>query len=180
MGGGRVVGSPTRRAICGGVVFSAVALLAGKAAAELIIPDEAADRILVLKGARRLTLLRAGRGLASFPIALGPHPVGPKRHRGDGRTPEGLYRIDARNRQSRFHRSLRLSYPNAEDLARAGGDPAMTGGDICIHGLPESYGPYDPGAFYHDWTEGCIAVGNLAIEAIWARVDIGTAVEIRP
>ena len=54
-----------------------------------------ADRILVLKGKRELQLLRGEVMLKSYPIALGPHPKGPKRRFGDGRTPEGVYVIDA-------------------------------------------------------------------------------------
>jgi murein L,D-transpeptidase YafK len=139
-----------------------------------------ADRILVLKSARKLLLLRHGTVLRSYPIALGPHAVGPKRARGDGRTPEGVYMIDGRNPRSRYHLALHISYPNAADRAHATAVQADPGGAIFIHGLPAWYGPGDPGRFYKDWTEGCISVGNTAIEQIWAAVPDGTPIEVRP
>ncbi|HEX7970591.1 MAG TPA: L,D-transpeptidase, partial [Stellaceae bacterium] len=61
---------------------------------------------------------------------------------------------------------------------RAHAAGVLPGGDIEIHGMPSSYGHFDPVAFFGDWTDGCIAVGNRAIEVIWASVGIGTPVEI--
>ena len=123
-----------------------------------------------------LLLVVDGVVLSTYATALGSHPEGPKSRRGDGRTPEGMYAVVARNAHSRFHRALRLLYPNALGRARTEGvDP---GGDIMIHGLPESCGWRDPVRLFGDWTEGCIAVGNRAIEEIWNRVADGTRVEI--
>lgn len=118
--------------------------------------------------------------MKSYPIALGRDPLGPKLRIGDGRTPEGVYFIDGRNEASPFHRSLHLSYPTDRDTARARSAGLDPGGDIAIHGMPIEYGRHDPVRFFRDWTDGCIAVGNLAIEEIWALVPDGTPVEIRP
>ncbi len=167
----------TRRLVFGGLTVTAMRLAVPSARAE--IGSERADRVIVLKSERKLLLLRAGAILRSFPIALGACPEGPKRFEGDSRTPEGFYRIDAMNPRSQFRRALHISYPNAEDVRRAREVGMSPGGNIAIHGLPTSYGDYDPIAFFKDWTEGCIAVGNLAIEQIWERVSIGTPVEIR-
>jgi murein L,D-transpeptidase YafK len=139
-----------------------------------------ADRILVLKSKRELLLLRDGTVLKSYPIALGPHPKGPKRRLGDGRTPEGLYIIDYKIRHTPYHLALHISYPNAADKARARALAVSPGGAIVIHGMPAWYGHLDPVRFFRDWTDGCIAVGNIAIEEIWKAVDDGTPVEIRP
>lgn len=144
-------------------------------------PPLKADRILVLKSQRVLELLSHGRVVKTYPIALGEHPVGTKRASGDGRTPEGTYYIDARQPNSRYHLALHISYPNPADKAQAvalGRDP---GGNIMIHGLPAWYrGPLDPEKFYKDWTDGCVSVGDRAIEEIYAAVEIGTPIEIRP
>jgi len=83
------------------------------------------------------------------------------------------------NPQSRFYRALHLSYPNADDLLRAREFGVAPGGDIEIHGLPQGFAHYDPPVFYKDWTDGCIAVSNQSMDAIWTRVALGTAVEIR-
>lgn len=137
------------------------------------------DLILIQKSARRMTLYDDGRAIKTYRIALGFAPVGDKERQGDGRTPQGRYRISHKNPQSQFHLSLKISYPDAEDRAAArlrGEDP---GGDIFIHGTPgrASYGPAEP---IPDWTLGCIAVTNSEIEEIWGLAAVGTAVEIRP
>ena len=139
-----------------------------------------ADRILVEKSARRLTLLRQGRTLKSYRVALGPAPAGRKQCQGDNRTPEGTYRIDARNAGSAYHRSLHVSYPNAQDVANAHRLGCKPGGDIMIHGIKNGYGAIGAAHALSDWTLGCIAVTDQEIEEIWAAVPNGTPVEIRP
>ncbi len=136
------------------------------------------DRIVVIKHERVLRLEYRGDVLKSYPIALGRHWKGAKREKGDGRTPEGVYLIDGRTRVTPYHLALHLSYPNAADRARAGG--RALGGAIFIHGMPARFGRTDPVRFFVDWTNGCISVGNHAIEEIWDVVADGTAVEIRP
>jgi murein L,D-transpeptidase YafK len=118
--------------------------------------------------------------LRSYRVALGGNPVGPKRRRGDGKTPEGLYTITARNSGSAFHRSLRISYPNAADRARARRDGVNPGGDIMIHGLPNGRGYIGKAHRLVDWTDGCIAVTDEEIEEIWRLAPNGTPVQIDP
>ena len=122
-----------------------------------------------------------GRCLAAFALGavgvLGFAPVGPKRQEGDGKTPEGHYRIDWRNPDSRFHRSLHVSYPDAGDVARAAARGVSPGGLIMIHGQPNAL---PAGRVPGDWTDGCIALSNAEIEALWEAVPDGTPIEIRP
>lgn len=139
-----------------------------------------ADRVLVLKSRRLLQLFRDGKVIDAFPIALGREPFGPKQQEGDGRTPEGVYRIDYRSMQTKYTRALHISYPDDNDRQQASAMNVDPGGAIFIHGLPNDYGPSDPPQWYKDWTEGCISVGNLAIVKIWDEVPDGTPVEIRP
>lgn len=135
-----------------------------------------ADRVLVEKAKRSLTLFREGKVLKIFQVALGPNATGHKEKEGDGKTPEGIYRIDWRNPQSKYHRSLHISYPNGDDLARAAKLGLSPGGDIMIHGSPNGSAAPPAG----DWTIGCIAVTDAEIEEIWNSVDDGTQIEIRP
>ena len=133
------------------------------------------------KSRRVLELLRDGKVLKNYPIALGRHPVGTKRVSGDGRTPEGTYYIDALQPDSNYHLALHISYPNATDQAQARARGRDPGGDILVHGLPNWYrGDRDPTRFYKDWTDGCVSVGDRAIEEIYAAVDVGTPIEIKP
>src|SRR5215471_5854362 len=128
---------------------------------------QTADRVVVAKAARTLTLYRGVEVLKTYKIALGRSPDGPKEQEGDGRTPEGVYVIDARNAQSAFHRSLHVSYPNADDRRRAARRQVRPGGAIMIHGLPNGLGGIGAAHRLRDWTEGCIAVTDEEIEEIW-------------
>jgi murein L,D-transpeptidase YafK len=154
--------------------------LAGCVQPPLPATPQMADRVVVLKSQRMLELLRDGRVFASFPVALGRQPGGAKQQEGDGRTPEGVYRIDYKSMQSRYTRALHVSYPDDNDRARAAAMGVDPGGAIFVHGLPPDYGPADPPRWYRDWTEGCIAVGNTAILKIWDAVPDGTPIEILP
>lgn len=134
------------------------------------------DRILIKKEERRLYLMRGDAPFRSYKVALGYQPSGHKQRKGDGRTPEGIYYLDWRSDRSNYRKALHVSYPNAQDRLRAlrkGDDP---GGLIMIHGQPARRGENRTG----DWTFGCIAVSNLAIDEIWSYTSVGTPIEILP
>ena len=149
-------------------------------------------RILVEKTARRLTLFLADAPAMVFPVALGGAPLGPKRAEGDQRTPEGRYFVCTRNEQSRFHLALGLSYPGAADarLALAEGRvDAATAEAICLAEREQRRPPWDTplggfimihggGIARGDWTAGCIALEDAAMDALWPLVPLGTEVEI--
>lgn len=139
-----------------------------------------ADRIVVEKAGRSLTLYRGVEVLKTYKIALGWNPEGAKEQEGDGRTPEGVYVIDGRNAQSAYHRSLHVSYPNAGDRRRAARRQVRPGGAIMIHGLPNGLGALGAAHRVRDWTAGCIAVTDDEIEEIWRMVPNGTRIEIKP
>ena len=163
----------------GGLVL-ADRLQIGRTEPPLVAEPERADRILVEKAARRLTLLRGERVLATYPVSLGFAPVGPKAREGDGRTPEGLYTIAYRNPQSVAHLSLKVSYPSPADAAAARAQGVAPGGDIMIHGLMNGFSWAGRLHRLMDWTQGCVGVTNAEMRAIYARVDVGTPIEIRP
>jgi murein L,D-transpeptidase YafK len=139
-----------------------------------------ADRVVIVKSQRTLTLLRQGKVLKIYKVALGGEPRGPKTRQGDNKTPEGLYTIDSRNPHSQFHLALHISYPNAADRVRAKERGVDPGGAIMIHGLPRGFAALGPLHRQTDWTEGCVAVTNAEIEEIWSLVPLGTTVEIKP
>lgn len=131
-------------------------------------------RLHVLKGERLLRLEAGNHVVREYQIGLGFTPEGPKLHQGDGRTPEGLYRIDRRNPQSAYHLALGVSYPSREDRVRAWARGRSPGGDIFLHGSPNGMDPEPAG----DWTRGCIAVRNEEIEEIWRLVPTGCQILI--
>ena len=131
--------------------------------------------VRVYKAERLMELWHNDQLLRTFTVELGGEPYGHKTTRGDRRTPEGLYYIDRRNSESRFHLSLGISYPNAADIAQATRRGVSPGGDIFIHGR----GPWFQFA-QGDWTEGCIAVSDYEIEEIYAMVRDRTPIVILP
>jgi murein L,D-transpeptidase YafK len=164
------------------VLIGAAALVCNapaRAETNLAVPDHA-DSVLVDKSDRKLYLLKAGRVLRAFDVSLGLVPNGPKRREGDFRTPEGRYRLDARNTDSDYFLSIQVSYPDESDRARARAQGVDPGGQIMIHGLPNE--PKQDLRRYRgtDWTDGCIAVSNSDMVDIWLMTRESTPIEIRP
>jgi len=136
-----------------------------------------AEFLLLEKKARRLTLFHEGSPLKSYRVALGANPTDHKQQQGDERTPEGVYFIDFKNPNSAFHRSLKISYPNRRDRARAAQAGVDPGGLIMIHGLGDRPTYLQESG---NWTDGCIAVTNREIEEIWDAVELDTPIMILP
>jgi hypothetical protein len=140
-------------------------LAARFAAREVAYPPHAVT-LIALKSEARLELWAdAGNGwrfVRSYLVRAASGRLGPKLRQGDHQVPEGLYRIAALNPDSRYHLSLRLDYPSAFDLARAGEDGrTRLGGDIMIHGGKVS--------------DGCLPVGDREVEELFALASrIGT------
>ena len=159
-------------------VLGAALLVAAATAAAAAAP---VDRVVVRKAERTLTLMRGDDAVRSFPVYLGRAPVGHKQRQGDFRTPEGRYRVDARNAASRYYRALRLSYPSAADRAAAAARGQPPGGDIMIHGMPVSLARRSLLLYEgRDWTDGCIAVSNAHMREVWKLVAVDTPVDILP
>ena len=151
-------------------------------------------RIVVSKSRGVLTAYGPdGRVLESFPVRIGRQASGTKTREGDERTPEGEYHVCFKNPRSRFHFSLGLSYPSADDAERGLQEGSLTaveyreiveahrarrvppwktplGGEIFIHGGMEGSGG----------TAGCVAVSDQAIEELFPQVALGTPVVIEP
>lgn len=150
------------------------------AAAHASAQTPAPDHILVLKSERTLLLLAGDAVVRRMKISLGLVPEGPKRREGDFRTPEGKYYLEAKNADSDYFLSLKVSYPNAGDRARARDQGVDPGGQIMIHGLPND--PKYAEAMYDgwDWTDGCIAVSNSDMVDLWRLTSVSMPIEIRP
>lgn len=134
-------------------------------------------KIEVHKSTRKMYLLHNSKVMKQYDIALGQQPVGHKQFEGDQKTPEGVYYIDRRNPNSRFHLSLGMSYPNQADRAYARSQGKSPGGDIFIHGRANKHTQRGLG---WDWTDGCIAVTDDEMEEIYAMVKVGTPIVVFP
>ncbi len=155
--------------------------------------------VVIDKGIHRMFLYRDGKVIESYAVSLGIDSVSPKHRRGDKSTPEGCYYVTCKKPESKFYKFLGLSYPNNVDawlglrkrfissreyrsianaISAGGQPPACTslGSGIGIHG----------GGVYRncgknmvrDWTEGCIAVNNHAMDVIYSFCDVGDMVII--
>ncbi|MEP7219985.1 MAG: hypothetical protein ABI876_13765 [Bacteroidota bacterium] len=115
--------------------------------------------LLAFKRERLLEIWGAGEGgayrkIGGYPILAASGGPGPKRMEGDRQVPEGFYDLPELNPNSSLHLSIRISYPNRDDIANAGIPVNAMGGDIYLHGKAASI--------------GCIAVGDPAFEEIFA------------
>jgi murein L,D-transpeptidase YafK len=145
-----------------------------------VMCEQKADAVLVIKSKKRLYLLNNGVPFASFPATFGANPTGHKQAQGDERTPEGDYLLDYKNPNSKFYKSIHISYPNAEDRANARRLGVDAGGDIMIHGQANGWEWASALVQFFAWTDGCIALSNQDMEQVWMAVDPGTPIEIRP
>ena len=160
-----------------GLLFAAL-LLSPRDAAAADFP--VADKVVVQKGIRKLHLLRNNEIFRSFDIALGLAPEGDKQEEGDFKTPEGEYYLDTRNPDSDYFLSIRISYPDRQDIEQAQSRGVSAGGQIMIHGQPNV--PTYSEAYYklEDWTNGCIAVSNSDMIDIWLMTPNNVPIEIQP
>lgn len=72
------------------------------------------SRLHVMKGERLLRLEAGDEVVREYQIGVGFSPDGRKMVQGDGRTPEGIYRVDRRNPQSAYHLALGNTSPTAD------------------------------------------------------------------
>ena len=141
----------------------------------------AVDKLVVHKSKRQLLAYSNGELLKTYTISLGRQPLGHKEQEGDGKTPEGLYFINAKNANSGYHKNLGISYPDEADIAYAKSIGKSTGGDVKIHGFKNGI-VFPPGRFHRltDWTLGCIAITNEEVDELFSAVAVGTPIEINP
>jgi len=119
--------------------------------------------LVAIKDEHRLELWKRPRGakqhahVLDFPWTATSGKPGPKLREGDRQIPEGVYRLEYLNPNSRYHLSMKIDYPNAFDRARGKEDGRRNlGGDIMIHGRAV--------------TIGCIPLGNPGIEHLFYLV----------
>jgi hypothetical protein len=122
------------------------------------------DRKVLEVYARRAD--RPWRLLRIYPVLAASGKPGPKLREGDHQVPEGVYRVEALNPNSRFHLSVRLNYPNEFDRRMAALDGRTNlGGDIMIHGSAVSV--------------GCLAIGDEAAEDLFVLSALASVDKVK-
>ena len=162
-------------------LFAALLLSGGSAAT---VAYEA-DHLVIDKSDRTLTVIFPGGAVQTLTeLRFGPNwSQGPKRERGDRKTPEGEYRV-LEHRTSRidypdvtFLPALYLDYPNEADWAASEALGVDPGDAIMIHG-PHPELP--PEAMQGHWTDGCVALSREQIAYLMMVTREGTPVTIQP
>jgi murein L,D-transpeptidase YafK len=138
------------------------------------------QKILVLKSEGELQLLNHNKIIKTYKIAIGKNPIGEKHFEGDGKTPEGIYKIDSKNPNSVCYLNLGISYPAKKDILFAQRHGKKPGGLIKIHGLFNGYGYIGKFHRWFNWTNGCIGLTNEEMKELYDNVEIGTPIEIMP
>lgn len=167
-------------------LLSILLLATGYCAAQPLVnmdplPPLKADSVLVRKSEKTLYLLKDGKPMKRYHVVFGPRAKGPKLQEGDERTPEGSYTLDRKNPNSRFYKSIRVSYPNEADIARAQKYNVEPGGNIMIHGTKNTWNTKTAArAKNYNWTDGCIALSNSDMDELWEAIEVGTPITIQP
>ena len=148
--------------------------------------------VVIRKSARALAWCESGKLMKVFETGLGFAPSGDKKREGDGQTPLGTFYIPRRIPSSQFYRAFNQlpDIDDANDALKRGSISAWQHRSIVqaqkecreppqttsLGGLIEVHG--DGGS--SDWTLGCIAVDNTAIDQLWRTLDVGDSVIILP
>lgn len=143
-------------------------------------PGLPVDRVVVKKSESKMYLKNGRYVVKAYDIAMGQNPIGHKVQEGDKRTPEGTYSLNYKNDQSKFYKSISISYPNPDDIYFAQMLGVSPGGSIVIHGAPNSMGNSRKPIYPKNWTDGCIAVRNHEMDEIWELVSLDTPIDILP
>lgn len=144
-------------------------------AKEAINDSKKGESILVIKIDKKLIFYKNSKPMKVYSIGLGIRGLSDKYQAKDHATPEGRYRIIAKNPKSKYYKALLINYPNEEDVRefkkakRTGLIPktASIGGLIEIHGGGSN-----------SITYGCISLDNKDMEELFNLVEVGTPVTI--
>ncbi len=166
--------------ICISLPASAVSSVQNSLSSSTIINIGKIDLVVVTKSTSTMALMRDGKVLRRYHIALGDDPLGHKRQEGDQKTPEGRYTLDYKKSDSAYYRAIHISYPNEEDKLHASALGIRPGGQIMIHGQNPRSSLSAEEAQKYNWTDGCIAITNPQMDELWHAIDDGVPIEILP
>jgi murein L,D-transpeptidase YafK len=140
--------------------------------------------------------------IKSYRANFGRNINTPKSRVHDGGTPVGEYQICSIDTVSKYHKFLRLNYPNLHDAAEAlrmgwisqetfdtlkfqyyyegctDGNTVL-GGNVGIQGIGEYNYIFKNLPFVYNWTNGSIAVSNESIDELFSVVKKGAKVVIK-
>lgn len=135
--------------------------------------------LVVDKYARTCQVYKNGRLQKTYTSELSSNWIGDKHHQGDKSTPEGIYRVVRKKAgtDTRYYKALLLDYPNEADKIRFAQNKknGLIQPNAAIGGLIEVHGHGGKGT---DWTDGCIALHNDDMDAVYDQCPVGTSIVI--
>jgi murein L,D-transpeptidase YafK len=141
-------------------------------------------KILVKKSERVVEILFKNELLIQYPCVLGFEPVGDKMQEGDGKTPEGKFKIKAMYPHKSWSYFIWFDYPNQssydkfkERKSKKIISPTATiGGEVGFHGVPEKNDEIIEKKI--NWTLGCISLSTKNITDLYQSIGLETTIEI--
>jgi murein L,D-transpeptidase YafK len=141
-------------------------------------------KILVKKSERVVEILFKNELLIQYPCVLGFEPVGDKMQEGDGKTPEGKFKIKAMNPHKSWSYFIWFDYPNQSSYDKFKerkskkiiSHTATIGGEVGFHGVPEKNDEIIEKKI--DWTLGCISLSTKNITDLYQSIGLETTIEI--
>lgn len=141
--------------------------------------------IVVYKSERKVQVFFQSEKLIEYPCVLGFEPIGDKMQEGDGKTPEGKFKIKAMYPHKSWSYFIWFDYPNDNSNKKFKerkanniiSESATIGGDIGFHGVPEKNDEIIKKKI--DWTLGCISLSTENITDLYQSIGKETSIEIR-
>ena len=142
-------------------------------------------KILVKKSERVVEVLYKDELLIAYSCVLGFDPIGDKMQEGDGKTPEGIFKIKAMYPHRSWSYFIWFDYPNEISYQRFKerkanktiSQAAAIGGQVGFHGVPEKNDEIIEKKI--DWTLGCISLSTKDITDLYQSIGLETTIEIR-
>jgi murein L,D-transpeptidase YafK len=142
-------------------------------------------KILVKKSERVVEVLYKDELLIAYSCVLGFDSIGDKMQEGDGKTPEGLFKIKAMYPHRSWSYFIWFDYPNEISYQRFKerkanktiSQAAAIGGQVGFHGVPEKNDEIIEKKI--DWTLGCISLSTKDITDLYQSIGLETTIEIR-
>jgi murein L,D-transpeptidase YafK len=142
-------------------------------------------RIVISKSEYQLAVYSDTILIKNYPVVFGPNPEDDKLRRGDGCTPEGVFKVKSKYAHKKWSKFIWIDYPNEDSwrkhkLAKEQKlipAKADIGGNIGIHGVPKG-GDYAID-YRQNWTLGCISLKNKDVDEIYPFIHSNIEIEIK-
>ena len=185
-----------------GVILNKSELSLDQAMAEKGILDIGEVSIIVDRSNYRLHLYSDSLLVKSYKVVFGRNNRNNDKSLDDSNTPSGKYIVCDKKVQTKYHKMLKINYPNDNDLARMLKADEITqnqyqsflqnrnnfgcviedllpNGEIGIIGTGEYNYIFKNLPFAFNWTNGSVAISNENVDELFSVVNVGTKVMIK-